>query len=160
MMFRRIKWIARGGAAPALAVAVLALAVPAAADMGTAVIPKQIIYPGEEISAGVIEEVDVTNPKLAGEYARTVGEVTGMISTRTLLPGRTIQLSALRAPYAVKRGSAVRLAFSMGSMIISAAGTPLQDASVGDVIRVRNTDTGVIVNGTVMADGTVQVMAQ
>lgn len=160
MMFRRIKTIASGGAVAALLAAGTAFAAPAVADMGTAVIPKQIIYPGEEISAGVVEEVDVTNPKLAGEYARTVGEVTGMISTRTLLPGRTILLSALRAPYAVKRGSAVRLAFSMGNMTISAAGTPLQDASIGDVIRVRNTDTGVIVNGTVMADGTVQVMAR
>ncbi|MGC3970575.1 MAG: flagella basal body P-ring formation protein FlgA [Pirellulales bacterium] len=28
----------------------------------------------------------------------------------------------------------------------------------GDVIRVRNLDSGVIVSGTVMADGTVEVM--
>ncbi|HEX2146971.1 MAG TPA: flagellar basal body P-ring formation chaperone FlgA [Pseudorhizobium sp.] len=138
----------------------IGLAASAAADMGTAVVPKQIIYPGEEISAGVVKEVEVTNPKLAGEYARTVGEVTGMVSNRTLLPGRTILLSALRAPYAVKRGSAVRLSFSIGNMNISAGGTPLQDAAVGDVIRVRNTDSGIIVNGTVMADGTVQVMAR
>lgn len=160
MMFRRIKKIANGKIVPVAAAIAFALAAPAAAEMGTAVVPKQIIYPGEEISAGIVDEVEVTNPKLAGEYARTVGEVTGMVSSRTLLPGRTILLSALRAPYAVKRGSAVRLSFSIGSMAISAGGTPLQDASVGDVIRVRNTDSGIIVNGTVMADGTVQVMAR
>jgi flagella basal body P-ring formation protein FlgA len=158
MMFRRIRKIKT--ICCILSVVIAAVAAPAVADMGTAVIPKQIIYPGEEISAGIVEEVAVTNPKLAGEYARSVGEVTGMVSNRTLLPGRTILLSALRPPYAVKRGSAVRLSFSIGSMQISAGGTPLQDAAVGDVIRVRNTDSGIIVNGTVMADGTVQVMAR
>ncbi|MCF6369544.1 flagellar basal body P-ring formation chaperone FlgA [Rhizobium halophilum] len=158
MMFRRIRKIKT--TCCILGVLIAASAAPAFADMGTAVIPKQIIYPGEEISAGVVEEVEVTNPKLAGEYARSVEEVTGMVSNRTLLPGRTILLSALRPPYAVKRGSAVRLSFSIGSMQISAGGTPLQDAAVGDVIRVRNTDSGVIVSGTVMADGTVQVMAR
>jgi flagella basal body P-ring formation protein FlgA len=35
---------------------------------------------------------------------------------------------------------------------------PLDDAAVGDVIKVRNSDSGVTVSGTVMADGTVQVL--
>ena len=160
MTFRRIIGIANGAAAPLAAALCISFASPAVAGMGTAVVPKQIIYPGEEISAAVVEEVDVTNPNLADEYARSVEEVTGMVSTRTLLPGRTILVSGLRAPYAVKRGSAVRLSFTMGNMTISAGGTPLQDAAVGEVIRVRNTDSGIIVNGTVMADGTVKVMAR
>jgi flagella basal body P-ring formation protein FlgA len=133
---------------------------PASAEMGTAVVPLQIIYPGEVISAGRVEEVDVTNPNLSGGYAQKTSEVTGMVSKRTLLPGRTITLSALREPYAVTRGTPIRLTFSMGTMTISAGGTPLEDAAVGDVIRVRNTDSGTIVNGTVMADGTIQVMAK
>ena len=100
------------------------------------------------------------NPNIAGGYASSVGEVVGMVSSRTLLPGRTIQVSALRAPFAVKRGTTVRLTFAVGSMIISASGTPLDNASIGDVLRVRNLDSGVTVSGTVMGDGTVQVMAK
>ncbi|MFN7101449.1 MAG: flagellar basal body P-ring formation chaperone FlgA [Pseudorhizobium sp.] len=160
MMFRRMKWIARGAVATLAMALTLGMVAPAAAEMGTAVVPKQIIYPGEEISAGVVEEVEVTNPKLAGDYARSINEVTGMVSTRTLLPGRTILLAGLRAPYAVRRGSSIRLGFNIGGMMISAAGTPLQDASIGDIVRVRNNDSGVIVSGTVMADGTVQVMSR
>ncbi|CAD7054969.1 flagella basal body P-ring formation protein FlgA [Pseudorhizobium endolithicum] len=160
MMFRRRMRIVNGKLLPSVVALLLAMPAAAAAGMGTAVVPKQIIYPGEEISVAAVEEVDVTNPNLAGGYARTVEEVSGMVSTRTLLPGRTIALSGLREPYAVRRGSSVRLTFSIGNMTISAGGTPLQDASVGDLIRVRNTDSGVTVNGTVMADGTVQVMAR
>ncbi len=44
--------------------------------------------------------------------------------------------------------------------MITAAGSPLQDAAVGELIRVRNIDTGVIVSGTVMADGTIHVVAK
>jgi flagella basal body P-ring formation protein FlgA len=160
MTFRRMKWIARGAVATLTMALTLGMVARAEAEMGTAVIPKQIIYPGEEISAGVVEEVEVTNPKLAGEYARSINEVMGMVSTRTLLPGRTILLSGLRPPYAIRRGSSVRLGFNIGSMTISAAGTPLQDASIGDVVRVRNNDSGIIVSGTVMADGTIQVMSR
>lgn len=133
---------------------------PASAEMGTAVVPLQIIYPGEVISVGRVEEVEVTNPNLSGGYAQKASEVAGMVSKRTLLPGRTITLAALREPYAVTRGTPIRLMFTMGNMTISAGGTPLADAAIGDVIRVRNTDSGMIVNGTVMADGTIQVMAK
>lgn len=160
MKFGRKSVMKTGAAALWLGLSLAMSGVPAAAEMGTAVVPLQIIYPGEMISAGRVEEVDVTNPNLAGGYARRVSEVTGMVSKRTLLPGRTITLASLREPYAVTRGTPVRLTFTMGTMTISAGGTPLEDALVGDVIRVRNTDSGMIVNGTVMADGTIQVMAK
>jgi flagellar basal body P-ring formation protein FlgA len=160
MKFRRKNAMKAGMAALWLGLALAASGHSASAEMGTAVVPTQIIYPGEVISAGRVEEVDVTNPNLNGGYAQKVGEVTGMVSKRTLLPGRTITLAALREPYAVTRGTPIRLTFTMGTMTISAGGTPLADAAVGDVIRVRNTDSGMIVNGTVMADGTIQVMAK
>nr|WP_246365098.1 flagellar basal body P-ring formation chaperone FlgA [Gellertiella hungarica] len=131
-----------------------------AGALGTAVIPTAIIYPGQEITGDRIQVVDVTNPNLSGDYARNGNEVIGMIARSTLLPGRTIPVSSLREPYAMTRGSTVRLTFSIGNMTISAAGSPLVDAAVGDVIRARNLDSGVIVSGTVMADGTIHVVAK
>ncbi len=160
MTFRRKCRIGKGASPLLASLAVCVWATMAHADMGVAIVPKQTIYPGQEISAAQLQEVNVTNPNLAGGYATSVGEVEGMVSSRTLLPGRTIQVSALRAPFAVKRGGTVRLTFSIGNMMISASGTPLENASIGDVIRVRNLDSGVTVSGTVMGDGTVQVMAK
>ncbi|WP_404947017.1 flagellar basal body P-ring formation chaperone FlgA [Rhizobium terrae] len=147
-------------AMPLLAAMLAAAGSPVLADMGTAVVPNRIIYPGEEITSGVVDEVEVTNPNLSGDFTRKVGEVVGMVAKRTLLPGRTIPASALRQAYAVTRGKAVRLTFSIGNMIISAQGSPLENAAIGDLIRVRNTDSGVTVSGTVMADGSVQVVAK
>ncbi|MBP1885945.1 flagellar basal body P-ring formation chaperone FlgA [Sinorhizobium mexicanum] len=146
----------------AFVAAVAALLAPAAvfAERPTAVIPKQTIYPGETLDETLVEVVDVTNPDLADGYVRSIEEIEGKVTKRTLLPGRVILASALRDHYAVERGSTVRLVFNNGGLTITAAGSPLQDAAVGELIRARNIDTGVIISGTVMADGTIHVVAK
>jgi len=161
MMFCRVKGIL--GWVAAAAIAMTAFAAPqaaAAAGMGYAVVPTTTIYPGETVSGTQLQEVEVTNPNLKGDYAKSIRQVEGMISKRTLLPGRTISVSALREPYTVTRGSSIRLIFTLGSMTISAAGSPLEDGMTGQLIRVRNMDSGVIVSGTVLADGTIHVAAK
>jgi flagellar basal body P-ring formation protein FlgA len=161
MMFRRINTMfsATGAAILAMVMALVTIT-PALAAERVAVVPRDIIYPGEPIADSKLEVVPVTNPNLGGGYASDVSEVSGMLSTKTLLPGRTIPLAVLKKPYAVTRGSKLRLVVNVGNLTISAGGSPMEDANIGDVIRVRNLDSGQIVNGTVMADGTVQVMAK
>ncbi|THK38038.1 flagellar basal body P-ring formation protein FlgA [Ensifer sp. MPMI2T] len=146
----------------AFAAALTALLSPATvfAERPTAVIPKQTIYPGETLDESLVEVVDVTNPNLTDGYVRSIEEIEGKVTKRTLLPGRVILASALRDQYAVERGSTVRLVFNNGGLTITAAGSPLQDAAVGELIRARNIDSGVIVSGTVMADGTIHVVAK
>ncbi|MBY5410032.1 flagellar basal body P-ring formation protein FlgA [Rhizobium leguminosarum] len=160
MMFCRTGHISGWVAAATIAVAGIILPASADAGMGYAVVPTTIIYPGDTLSASQLQEVEVTNPNLAGDYAKSVSQVEGMVSKRTLLPGRTISVSALREAYTVTRGSSIRLVFSLGAMTISAAGTPLEDGATGQVVRARNMDSGVIVSGTVLADGTVHVRAK
>ena len=145
----------------ALAALVLApFAAPAvhAETLGYAVVPTQIIYPGEEIDAKRLQTVEVTNKNLAKGYAQDIGEVQGLITTRTLLPGRTIMVGSLRQPYAVKRGDKILLVYDNGGLRITAAGTPLGDGTTGELIQVRNSDTGVIISGTVMPDRSVLVV--
>lgn len=146
--------------AATFAAAVLALGTTVVSAGETAVIPKQVIYPGETIGAEQVDIVAVTNPNLAGGFARSKEEVVGRVAKRTLLPGRTIPVNGLREAFAIKRGASVRLTFAIGNMVISASGTPLTDAMVGDLVKARNIDSGSIVSGTVMADGTIQVMAK
>ncbi|MFS8114801.1 flagellar basal body P-ring formation chaperone FlgA [Rhizobium jaguaris] len=166
MRFRRMKSLAMAWLAAASLSVMFVSAVPAGAtgadatSLGTAVVPTETIYPGDIISSGQLEEVEVTNPNLTGDYAKRLRDVTGLVSKRTLLPGRTISISALRQPFAVTRGSNIRLVMSMGSMTITAAGTPLDDGAVGDSVRARNLDSGIIVSGTVLENGTIRVVAK
>ena len=160
MMFRRVGHIQGWVAAATIAIAGMVMPAAADAGMGYAVVPTTIIYPGDTISSAQLQEVEVTNPNLAGDYAKSISQVEGLVSKRTLLPGRTISVSALREPYTVTRGANIRLVFQLGQMTISAAGTPLEDGATGQMIRARNMDSGVIVSGTVLADGTVHVRAK
>lgn len=144
-----------------LAVAIAASAMvnsATAADFGMAVVPTQIIYPGQEITASQVITVPVTNPNIAPGYAQKLSEVTGLVTTRTLLPNRTIMVAALREAWTVRRGDKVVLVYDNGGLKITAAGTPLNDGVVGDLVKVRNTDTGVIISGTVRPDSSILVV--
>ncbi len=122
-----------------------------------AVVPTSTIFPGDVISSSQVMEVEVTNPNLAGGYTSNVKDVIGMVAKRTLVPGRTIPVASLREPFTIERGKSVRIMFNVGGLTISATGSALQDAMTGDSIRVRNTESGVTVTGTVRADGNVEV---
>lgn len=126
----------------------------------TAVVPHQIIYPGQEITIDMIKEVDVTNPNLRPGYAKVIEQVEGFVTKKTLLPGRTIPVSALREAYVIERGKNVSMVFSNNSMVITAQGVALQNGGLGEVVRARNLDSGVIIMGTVMQDGTLRVITQ
>ena len=148
----------RGAALAALVPAVFAASAARAETLGYAVVPTQIIYPGEEIDAKRLERVEVTNKNLAQGYARDIGEVQGLVTTRTLLPGRTIMVGALKQPSAIKRGDKILLVYDNGVLRITASGTPLAEGAIGELIQVRNTDTGVILSGTIMPDRSVLVV--
>lgn len=138
----------------------IAVSASSFAKAPVALVPTKTIYPGEVLTGAHVEAVEVTNPNLSGGYASEVHQIDGLIAKQTLLAGRTIPLAALRVPAAVIRGTNVRLVFTIGNLTLSASGAPLTDGAVGDVVRARNLDSGVIVSGTVMRDGTIQVMAK
>lgn len=141
-------------------VVVMLSPVPAAGAEPVAIVPLEVIYPGQAIDPNLLEEVPVTNPNVRSDYISSVGDLQNSVARRTLLPGRVIPISAVREAYAVERGTSVDLVFSSGGLVITAAGTPLENAAVGDFIKVRNIESGITVTGTVMADGSVQVVTQ
>lgn len=157
MTFRHTLPLRRLVRAAVAATSLFCAVTAAQAGSGTAVVPERTIYPGEELFAELVREVVVTNPNLTAGYAAVTNQVLGKVTTRTLLPGRTIPVAALRDAWAVVRGKSVPLVFYGGGLTITAIGTPLENASVGDFIRVRNIETGVIISGTVMDDGRIRV---
>lgn len=146
------------GAALAPVVAPVLAPSVAWAGAGVAIVPERTVYPGEKLTREMLRAVEVINPNLAPGYASSIAQIAGLVTTRTLLPGRTIPVRALREAWAVERGSAVKLVFAHAGLVITAQGTPLNNAAIGELVRVRNIETGVIVSGTVMNDGTIRVM--
>jgi len=142
-----------------LALALCAGALPAAADEAV-LIPNRVIYPGETIALAALKEVTLAPGRHRPDaVATTAGELDGKVAKRTLLPGRYIPVSALREAWLVEQGASVQVYFVAGALTISATGVTLQPGAAGDLVKVRNIDSGKVVSGTVMADGTIRVGA-
>jgi flagella basal body P-ring formation protein FlgA len=121
-------------------------------------VPKSTIYPGEVIG----EDLLVERAFIAHTVARTsVFEarqaLIGKVARRTLLPGQPIPLNAIRDAYAVVQGKTAVVVFEVAGLVITSQATALQNAGVGEVVSVRNNDSGVTIKGTVASDGTVRV---
>jgi flagella basal body P-ring formation protein FlgA len=59
----------------------------------------------------------------------------------------------------VEQGAAVRVLYSAGGLVITATAVTLEPGSPGDVIKVRNMDSGRVFSGIVMDDGSIRVGA-
>lgn len=123
-------------------------------------VPTTTIYPGQIIDDGMITDRSVTPSQIGRmQIVPQRSELVGMVARRTLLPGRPVPVIAVAIPDLVPRGAAIELRFEEGGLSILAQATALEAGSAGDVIRVRNSDSGLIINAVVQSDGTVRVGA-
>lgn len=143
----------------ALALALVLGAAPALADE-VVLIPSRVIYPGETIGLGALKEVTLGAGKRKPQGVVTIAaDLEGKVAKRTLLPGRYIPAAALRDAWLIEQGAPVQINFVVDSLTITASAISLQPGSAGDLIKVRNVDSGKVLSGTVMADGTIRVSA-
>ncbi len=143
-----------------LAVAVLALAAargPAlASDMLP--VPAVVIYPGDVIRDTMLTEREVA-PDFPGAAAaiREASALVGKTARHTLLPGLPVAANAVGEPKIVTVGAMVRVVFVEGGLTITTYASALQAGSVGDVIPVRNMESGLTISGTIDKDGSIRV---
>ena len=148
------------GATAATLLALLLMAQPIrAAELGLPV-PRVTIYPGDVIG----DEQLVERAFIAHTVARsTVHEareaLIGKVARRTLLPGQPIPVNGIRDPYVVTQGKTALVVFEAGGLTITANAMALQNGGIGDVVSLRNVDSGTIIKGTVASDGTVRMAA-
>lgn len=130
----------------------------AQADDRPAPTPKAIIYPGDMIVDGMLEEkpFPMNERNAATQFFSREGLV-GKVARRTLLPGEMIALVSVDNPRLVKAGGNVRIIFDDHGVEISGVGVAQQAGALGEMIRVRNQDSGLFITGKVQADGSVQV---
>jgi flagellar basal body P-ring formation protein FlgA len=134
-----------------------ACAVPSWAQETLVPTPKSVIYPGDVILDEMLVDVPNVARDGSGPFVNSRSLIVGKAARLTLLPGRAIPFSGVSNRKLVSNGSEVKLVFSEGDLFIMTTGSALQDGSIGDIVRVRNDDSGVTVSGAVQPDGSVQV---
>ena len=73
------------------------------------------------------------------------------------MPGVPIPMNAVTEPNAISNGARVRVVFQQDGLDIETYAIALQAGRVGQVISVRNPDSGMTISGVIQADGSVRV---
>ena len=156
---RGIVWIVLAGLV-ALILLVLSLATTIAAlaqNANFVLVARITIYPRDIISNDMIEERPVSDQVARTGFYTRRDDIVGRVSRQTLLAGQTIGAGAIEEPRAVSIGAPVKLIYSAPGLVIAASGMALQSGVIGDRVRVRNVDSGIVIQGTVARDGSVVV---
>jgi flagella basal body P-ring formation protein FlgA len=154
-MVRRLSKTACAVAASALA---LLASRPVAADELTVPTPAIVIYPGDVIRDNILVDHEVSlTPMFATSVVTNRAALIGKVARRTLLPGRPIPLIGVADPKVIQNGSQVKVVFAEDGMVITTYATALQAGGVGDIIKLRNPESGLILSGIIQADGTVRI---
>ena len=141
----------------ALAALAAACATLASAQEALIPTPKAVIYPGDVIRDDMLADVPDAARDGSGPFVDSRSLIVGKMARLTLLPGHAIPFSGVSNRKLVSNGAEVKLIFSEGGLLIMTTGSALQDGSIGDIVRVRNDDSGVTVSGAVQPDGSVRV---
>ncbi len=121
-------------------------------------VPTIVIYPGDVIRDGMLTEREMPDD-FAGKAAAVLDRsaLVNKTSRRTLLPNLPIARNAVGEPKLVTLGAMVRVVYAEGGLTISTYGSALQGGAAGDVIPVRNLESGLTVSGIIETDGSVRV---
>jgi flagella basal body P-ring formation protein FlgA len=76
---------------------------------------------------------------------------------RSLRSGQTIQSNDVRTQVMVAKGKIVTLNFAKGGIMLSAQGKALENGGLGDTVRVMNSQSKTVVQGTVTGPETVSI---
>lgn len=113
-------------------------------------------------SGDVIREEDVVWQKVPArtidrDTVMEVEELVGKSPVRGLMAGRAIEHDEIQSPPIVLRRAPVQMKYSSEHISISAIGTAMEDGAMGQKIKVRNDDSGIILDARVVERGHVEV---
>lgn len=120
-------------------------------------VAKRHIRRHEILSAEMVELAirDITGVR--GGYFTTFEGISNNRSKRPVALGAVLSADHVEQVPAIFRGDEVELVAVSSGIWVSASGVAIQDGSIGNRIRVRNRDSGRIVQGTVLNSGTVDM---
>jgi flagella basal body P-ring formation protein FlgA len=110
----------------------------------------------------VITERDVSWAKVREDMVRRdtatdLGQLVGLTPRQSIRPGQAVSVSELQKPVAVMRGALVTIVLRSGAMSLSTQGHAIEQGSVGEVIRVTNSQSNLTVEAKIEGTNLVSV---
>lgn len=120
---------------------------------------RHIVYPGDVIAAESLVERKLANGAKS-VFGGDINDIAGKVARRTLVPGQLIPASALREREEVVQGRSYSIVYKSGALTISGEAIPMKSAAIGEMVPVRNQETGVVVQALVQAGGKLLVQSR
>jgi flagella basal body P-ring formation protein FlgA len=119
------------------------------------VVAAQAVLPGKTLEKEqlMVERRDIS---LIGDSLNDVRDAVGLTSKRSLRAGDLLRSSMLAAAVAVKRGDPVRIVARRDQVEVSVSGEAQESGALQDVVRVKNSSSGMVIRARIIAPGTVE----
>ncbi len=122
-------------------------------------LPNRRIQAGDIIRQRDLEVVSLRSRKVSRKAIIDLDSIIGMQARRTLTAGRPIQASNLQQPVLVKKNKLVIISLNTMGMLLTVQGKALEDGARKDVIQIKNTQSGTIVEAVVTGPNSVSISA-
>ena len=112
---------------------------------------------GEMVARGdVAVEIRARDSRDRGAFSE-ISQVVGRPVRVDVEPGQVALRGHLGAAAGVRRGDPVRLELRQGSLIVTTSGEALENAALGDTVRIVNRSSGHELSGRVVGHGRIQI---
>jgi flagella basal body P-ring formation protein FlgA len=149
-------------AAPFLGIALVLAALQGPAATSTPAPVDSPVLSRSVAKGEILGAPDFTTAPLPATAARTAlspSEAAGHEALRPLRAGQPVRTGDIAAPRVIRRGQAVTILFTSGSLQISAAGRALSDAAAGEPVRVINLSSNRTLDAVADAQGRARLTA-
>lgn len=126
-------------------------------EMAQVPVPKRLISAGDIIGADDLEWQPVRLTRLSGNSLTDAEQLLGHMAKRPLKSGQVLRTSDVAVSPIIHKNDLIRVVVQTGTMTLSVQGKAMQDAALGQTIRVINVNSNRQLSGTVVDAGTVAV---
>jgi flagella basal body P-ring formation protein FlgA len=114
---------------------------------------------GEIISADDVKLVSRdTNPGVG--YFRDINDVVGRKAKRAININQIIRTRHLELDYAIQKDQSVIIESKIGPVTVVSAGIAVDDAQLGELVKVKNDSSGLVVEGVAISEKKIRIRAK
>jgi len=129
------------------------------ASLSKFVVLTKSLQPGEIIGIGDVRLIQRdANPGIG--YFRDIYDVVGRKAKRALTINQIIRTRHLELDYAIKKDQSVIIESKIGPVTVVSAGIAVDDAQLGDRVKVKNNSSGLVVEGVAISEKKIRIRAK
>ncbi len=113
---------------------------------------------GEMISKNDIDWIEMSPARIRKDIVTDPNDLIGKTPRRVISENRVIRTSEIESPHVIKKGDLVQMNYAIPYMEIRTVGLALENGGTGDLVKVRNNTSNIVIQATIIGVGTVQVV--